>query len=207
MKTSKVILKTALKTLLAVVIVIIIGFAVLSLGFPKLMASFLEDGGNYSFAAGYMSLSYSYSNDVADLARCVHDYISADKDEKVSQFGDKLVAHEKFLEYCDSESERLTAYYGGEKPFDYRQYICGKIAAAKYRLGDNFGTMQIIYSAMDGVNFPANNAFVQLVLMVQERKDKDFGDEILYYMNTIKPLDSEKEYYEAVKKILTDLVK
>lgn len=202
---SKVILRTALKTLLAVIIVIIIGFTVLSLGFPKLMASFLEDGGNYSFAAGYASLSYSYSGDVGDLARCVHDYMAAENDEKVAEFGAKLVKHEKFSDYCDSETERLSAYY--DKKFDYRQYICGKIAATKYRLGDNFGTMTIIESAMDHVNFPANNALVQLVLMVQERNDKDFGDEILIYLETITPQESEMVYYNAVKSVLEELVK
>lgn len=196
---TKVVLKTALKTILAVLVVIIIGFTVLSLGFPKTMASFFEDGGSYSFAAGYASLSYSYSGDVADLARCVHDYIAADRDDKVSQFGDDLIKHENFSEYCKSETERLG--------LDYKQYVCGKIAVSKYKTGDKQGAMKTVDGALTEVGFPANNAFVQLLLTVKEKNDKDFGDELLVYVKTVTPKDSEAEYYDAIKSILEEFVK
>lgn len=196
---SKIILKTALKTLLAVFIALIAGFAVLSLGFPRTMASFLEDGGSYSFAAGYCSLSYSYSGDIKDLARCVNDYVAAGDDRHVAEFGDKLVRHENFAEYCDYEKERLG--------LDYRQYICGKICYAYYRLGHRFNAMQIVESAMDHVSFPAGNALVQLILLVEDEKDKDFADDILAYMKTITPQESERAYYDAAKSVLENLVK
>lgn len=162
----KIITKTALKVLLALVIALIIAFAVASLGFPKAMAEFFEKQGNYSFAKGYMSLQYTYSGDVGDLARCVQDCILAEDDNSVSKTGDKLLGHEQFDGLCESETERLG--------LDYRQYICGKIACSKYRLGDKDGAVSLAKDAVSkSGEFSKNNALVQLAVEVSKAKDKE----------------------------------
>ena len=75
-----VVVKTALKTLLGVIIALLIAFAIASLGFPGSMASLFENWGNYSLATGYASLSYSYSGNAEDLARCFQDSVLAGND-------------------------------------------------------------------------------------------------------------------------------
>ncbi|MDE6505029.1 MAG: hypothetical protein K2L42_04080 [Clostridia bacterium] len=162
----KIIAKTALKVLLALVIALIIAFTVASLGFPKAMAEFFEKQGNYSFAKGYMSLQYTYSGDINDLAHFVQDCILAEDDGSVSKSGDKLTSHEGFAALCEMETQRLN--------LDYRQYICGKIACAKYRLGDKSGAIQTAENAvLEGNGFSKNNAAVQLAVEVSKAKDKE----------------------------------
>lgn len=195
----KVILKTALKTLLVVLLLAAVGFAIASLGFPKSMASYFEKCGNYSMAAAYSSLSYSYSGDADDLNRCVQDNIEAGNDRNVSAFGDELLSRDDFSQFCERKS--------GELKFDYRQYICGRIAVAKYRLGNFDGAISLVNGAMSFVNFPSQNAMVQLVLAVREKGNKPDGERLLAEVEKLKPTEEEQPYYEMVKNILAEFIK
>ena len=73
----KIIIKSALVTLAVVVGCAVLVFAVLSLGFPRILCGWCEQLGNYGFAVRYASLYYSYTGDIADLGRCVDDSILA----------------------------------------------------------------------------------------------------------------------------------
>ena len=103
----KVIIKTALKTLLALIIVLALAFVGLSLGYPSGMAGFFENCGMYSFAKGYASLSYTYSGNISDLARCFNDGVMAGDDGNTANRGNELISNEKFEEFCIAETERL----------------------------------------------------------------------------------------------------
>lgn len=162
----KVIAKTALKTLAIVIALIVLAFGIASLGFPSAMAGAFEKLGNYSFATGYASLSYSYSKDVADLARCAQDSILAGNDKATVRFGDKLISHEDFSSYCEKESERLG--------LDYFQFICGNTACAKYRTGNTDGALKTCETALSETEgFPEGNAYARLTVVVAEKNDAD----------------------------------
>ena len=96
----KTICKTALKTLLLLAVLVLVAFAVASLGFPSDMAGLCEKSGNYSMAAGYANLSYTYYMDVNDLNRCFLDSVYSRNDSRIIKFGDNLIADEKFAEVC-----------------------------------------------------------------------------------------------------------
>ncbi|MDE7330480.1 MAG: hypothetical protein K2N30_05295 [Clostridia bacterium] len=185
----KVIAKTALKTLLAAVIILCVAFGVASLGFPASMAGFFEKCGNYSFATGYASLSYTYSGKVDDLARCLNDSIMAGNDGNTVHFGNMLLDNGGFNGYCAENN-------------GYRQFACGKIAAAKYRQGDKQNALLVAKSAFTEGGFPVGNALVEL--MITAESDKDMLSAIKTEVGGIVPEDGEREYYEMVLDILNN---
>lgn len=192
----KVIAKTALKTLAVVAALIVLAFGIASLGFPSAMAGAFEKLECYSFATGYASLSYTYSKDVSDLARCAQDSILAENDKNTVKFGDMLISHEEFNAFCGKESERLG--------HDYLQYICGKTACAKYRTGNKdgaFNTASAAFSKTEG--FPENNAFAQLTVEVAVKHDADTAKRI---KTALKDVSAEGGYYDAVINILDAII-
>ena len=185
---NKIILKTALKTLLALIIIFAVVFGALSIGYPSGMADFFEKSGNYSFAAGYASLNYRYTGKTEDLARCVNDYIMAENDRNIIHFGGRLIEANGFDELCESESDRLG--------LDYRQFVYGSIACSKYRQNDSAFT--------ENGGFPVNNALVRLTVLAE--KDYETLVKIRTSVGEISPGEDEREYYDSVIKVLDKLI-
>ena len=196
---SKVILKTALKTLLVVVIVVLVAFGVASLGFPSDLAGLCEKSGNYSMAIGYANLSYTYSKDVNDLNRCFTDSVYAKNDNDIVKYGDKLIADEKFTEVCESITVIKVKTGDEEKEIaiDYKQYVYGRLAAAKYRSGSKDAAFDTAVAA-DVQGFPQNNALAILSLQVIESGDKETADKLLREVKKLSPTDGDKDYYDTL---------
>lgn len=195
----KVVFKTAVKAIIGIAILALIVFGVLSLGFPSTMAGLCENTGNFYMAAGYASLSYTYTGDVNDLNRCFADNVQAKNDGDIVRFGEKLVQDEKFGEVCETNSKTVTTE-NGKVFIDYKQFVYGNIACAKYRLGDKDEAVSATKTAMDGVeNFPKNNAVAYLSLQVIESGDKGTAEKLLAEMEKFKPAEDETGYYNTLK--------
>ena len=185
-----VVVKTALKTLLGVIIALLIAFAIASLGFPGSMASLFENWGNYSLATGYASLSYSYSGNAEDLARCFQDSVLAGNDGDIVRYGEELY---------ESKNEPLGTISGKVK-IDYKQYVYGSVACAKYNQDGIKSAIETANAAMDdAVGFPENNALAQLALRVIAKADVDGAAELL---KEIEKHHTDSIYYQAVKEQL-----
>lgn len=204
---NNVISKTALKTLLAVIIAAVLAFAVASLIFPQHLATAFERTGNYSFATGYASLAYKYNDTTPNLARCVDDSILAGRDAKIVKFGEWLVAVDDFDEYCASRNQ--AAYEQAEdgvdfSTYDYRQIVYGNLARAKYSRGDKQGAFDTAVQGMTGVaGFPINNSLAALALRVYEAKDSEYMQKLSQALQSISPADgAESEYLNDVMAIL-----
>lgn len=128
-----VVFKTALKTLLAVIIALLLAFGIASLGFPSQMADICENTGNYSLAVNYSSLAYAYSGDVEDLGRCAEDSILAKNDKKTVKYCEKLIGHKDFEEFC-AEKSGVIIVGGIELNLDYKTFITENLQAAQSRL-------------------------------------------------------------------------
>ena len=192
----KTICKTALKTLLLLAVVVLVAFGVASLGFPSDMAGLCEKSGNYAMATGYANISYTYTKDVNDLNRCFLDSVHAHNDGNVIKFGEKLIADEKFSEVCESTASLVET--------DYKQYVYGRLAAAKYRKGNKDEAVQLALNAMEGVSgFPKNNALAVLSVQVIESGDKDTANILLAEVNSRIPAEGESVYHTALVNELT----
>lgn len=200
----KTICKTALKTLLLLAVVVLVAFGVASLGFPSEMAGLCEKSGNYSFATVYADLSYKYTKDVNDLNRCFTDSVYAGNDSKIVKYGDDLIKDEKFAEVCEDITVIKITNGSEEKEIsvDYKQYVYGRVAAAKYRRDKKDEALELATKAMEGVSgFPKNNALAILSLQVIESGDKDTAKTLLAEVE--KHQDAANEYYTALVNELT----
>lgn len=194
----KVIAKTALKALIIAVLFVSLAFGVLSLGYPLGMASFFEHCGNYSFASGYASLNYKYTGKLEDLDRCFYDCSLASDDGDIIYFGETLLSKHGFDEYGAARGEELG--------INYKHYVCGCVAAAKYRQGDKAEALETAKSAFEAESgFPNANALVKLLLEAQT--------DTVYLENGVKPavleitpLGGQADYYNRVISIIDGLI-
>ncbi len=193
----------------------VVVFAVLSFGFPSTLCGWCEQLGNYGFAVKYASLSYTYTGNVADLARCAEDGVLSGKDRYIIEYCTRLADHEDFGEYCALRDEGMA-----ELPsFSYRQYIYGQAACAVYRGGDLDLAMGYAAEALDGgvdreafsggfecSDFPVNNALGTLALEVIERRDGRAAEELSAVLGGVAPvLQEERDYLDTLLAALAEL--
>lgn len=183
----KVIYKTALKTVLCLILLAAVVFGVMSLAFPRTMGKMCETTGNYSMAAGYFSQSYKYTGDIEDIARCSHNYITVGKDENIIVFCQKYIEDKQFDAYTEGNT--------GE-----RQLIYGSLACARYRKGERAEAFSLAKKAMEGVSdFPAANAYVTLALEVIKVNDGLTARQILEELDNHSPDSNQTRSYVALK--------
>ena len=199
---NNIIVKTALKTFLAIVIILFVAFGVASLGFPQHMATLCENMGAYSIATGYASLRYTYTDDMGDLSRCLEDSIFSQKDKNIVAFGDKMLADKgAFEEFCAAKSD------GVWQSYDYRQYVLGAIASSKLIMEDGDGAIETATYALDGESgFPVPNAAGDLAETIGDLKDRAAADKLYAVVSGRVPSgELEAGYHTAVLKILSSV--
>lgn len=213
---KQIIIKSALATLGIVAGCAAIVFAVLSFGFPGTLCGWCEQLGNYGFAVKYASLCYSYTDDIADLARCAEDSVLSGKDGYIIEYCTMLVDDDDFDEYCSLRDEELA-----ELPsFSYRQYIYGQAACAVYRGGDLELAIGYGAEALDGnldrnafsgnisdIAFPVNNALGTLALEVIGREDGSAAEQLYALLGGFSSSEAvEREYLDTLLGALAALL-
>lgn len=198
---------TAIKTFLAVIIVLALTYVGVSFWLPGPMASLYEDMGSYSIAVRYASLAYTYSGGQEDLARCVDDSILADSNADVIRFAEQLVEREDFEDYClrrDQEMNYKLEAAGIEYgEYSYRQFVIGNLACAYFSEGDAGKAVEWADSGMRGVEgFPANNAYAMLASRAVTAGDGQTCQTLLEHVRQIAPLPAQQEYYSSVLSLL-----
>ena len=203
---NNVIVKTALKTLLVLIIAAILAFGVASLGFPAHMATLFENMRAYNFAAGYAGLAYSYSGTIEDLSRCVDDSILAGDRRNVINYGEQLVAHNDFLSYAGArtEGEREKLPENLKDSYDYYLTVYGNLTVAKYGQGDKAGALETAKAAMNNLEgFPVNNPLAVLAVYAAINSDNEFSEQLYGAVSSVSPTAEQQSYYESVIEILT----
>lgn len=222
---NRIIIKTSLITFGIVAGIAVVVFAVLSLGFPSTMAGWCEQSGNYSFAVRYAALSYSYSGDVSDLARCANDAVLAQDNSLIIKYGTLLIDDEDFDDYCQTADGEFSEKYPGIS-YSYRQYIYAVVAGACYENVDLQTALGFAIEALDeGFNreeftlsevleyditlnsFPLNNALGSLAInKVIVANDASSAEHLLAILKGVATDDEdEKEYLETIIEGLQNL--
>lgn len=213
---KNIIIKSAFATLGVVAGCAVVIFAVLSFGFPSTLCGWSEQLGNYGFAVKYASLSFSYSGEIEDLARCAEDSILSENDGYIIEYCTQLADADGFDEYCalrDEEMQELPS-------FSYRQFIYGSAACAVYR-GEGNIDLAIGYGAealKDGENreefsgslelssFPINNAMGTLALEVIQRGDSAAAQKMTQALSGVSSGDAaEQKYLGTILSALSEL--
>lgn len=191
---NKVILKSALITVAAVIVAALIVFSMWILCSPQTMATSCERTGNYSFAITCAEMRYNRTNDVNDLARCAEDGILSGKDEHIVKYCETLTLHEDFKTLCKEKDEALSGNGYGKYRLSYNGYISGHLAAAQYRTGD-------IGKAVKTAESGGVQSFSKLVIEIAERKDKPSAQSVIAALEGLEQTEQSENLIIILKKI------
>lgn len=174
---KKLILKTALITFGAALVLAVSVFGIVSLCAPAAMMRLCESMGLKGLSGDYAYQEYERSGDLDCLARSFLICAEENDNAKASARFDLLYADEGFSAYCSetfTPSEEIPAY-------SYRDYLCSVAARVKYRTA---GTDEQKQAALDfaknetGEAFPGGNALLMLSVEAAQKKDKPFCEKL-----------------------------
>lgn len=186
---EKLVVKTAVKTVLVILGVIVVIFAIFNFAFPQHMATLTESMGNYSLAVKYASLRYSYTHDCADLARCVDDSILLGNDAYILQYGEEIIAHGDFDEYCRKKEEEMGGGY------DYRSKVLTKVAVSYYNTGRVRQAIDIASELCGTSSFGYGNALMALCARIKSNSDASSAALVLPVLEGISPTEELERGY------------
>lgn len=204
---EKIVVKSAVKTVLAILAVLVVVFAVFNFAFPQHMATFTENIGNYSLAVKYASLRYSYTGDSMDLARCFEDSVSLGNDDYIIKYGEELVAKDDFASVCERKEEEFfelnDKYFGEDVAYDYNQRVKGKLAVAYYRGGEVEKAVNYALAANGCESFASGNALVSLYLAVKDAGDGAAAGALIGALSSVSPSDAQQA--ELLREVVASL--
>lgn len=199
-KLEKLVVKTAVKTVLIILGILVVVFAVFNFAFPQHMATLTESMGNYSLAVKYAWLRYTYTGDVDDLSRCFDDSVLLGNDKYILQYGEELTSlnENDFERICEKKNEKMGVGY------DYRHYVLGKIAVANYNTGKKQEAVELAADANGKESFAYGNALMSLAAVARSAKDADTCGKIIKILeDDIRPVKEEEIKY--VKEVTNSL--
>ncbi|MBO5328694.1 MAG: hypothetical protein J6B04_05935 [Clostridia bacterium] len=200
---DKVIVKTAIKTVLIILAVCIGAFAILSFAMPSQMATWCEKSGNYSLALKYANLQYGYSNDINDLSRVVENAVYSEDSKNIIKYGEKLVLDDSFNDLCKEKNEYYANGEYGELKLDYKQFICGELSIAYAKEGQEDKAVERAFTANGENTFKKPNALISLSVYAATQNNLQLSQKLTEKLNQIKPnLDENGEDYATLCDVL-----
>ncbi|MGN0807652.1 MAG: hypothetical protein ACI4MN_04305 [Candidatus Coproplasma sp.] len=205
---QKIVVKTAVKTVLILLGIVIGAFAIFNFAFPQHMATAMESLGNYTMAVKYANLRYMYTSDCFDLVRCYDDSVLANDDESIVYYAEKLIADKNYDKVCAERNETYSELFGVSYDFDLR--LRSTLAVSYYNEAVNMsGEKRTAYTQkaidlakeINGTSsFPYGNKLMTLSIKISNNKDKSAAASMLEVLNGITPTEEdEKEYLEYFK--------
>lgn len=167
MRVDKVILRAALSTLAAAVILFACMLGALSLFYPSTMMQITYDLGMDASAVHHATRAYKRLDEVSYIAFATEVSIGMGDHEKIRDCGWQFVADDGFGTYCQERNADLPDGAVGT----YEQYIYGQVCCAEYRVGDKTKAVEQAFGAI-GNTFPQNNAVVAVALVALRAEDE-----------------------------------
>ena len=185
---EKIVVKTAVKTVLIILAAILAVFAVFNFAFPQHMATLTEGMGNYSLAIKYASLRYSYTHDGEDLARCFDDAVLWKNDKYIIEYGEELIKRYDFSDVCESKNKSSGIY-------DYKHRVYGKLAVSYYNTGKKSDAVLFAASANEPDSFVYGNALMSLAVAVRAAHDSETCGLLIEELEKIHPVNEQEISY------------
>lgn len=207
-QVEKLVIKTAVRTVLVLLILLVAAFAVLSFGFPGYMSDVTRNLGAYDMALAYCRLNYSYTGDSMDLADCFELCVLTDDDGGIISSGEELVLKPDFADVCKNMEQALgelsDEYLDGEQlVMDYSQRVKGKLAAAYYRADETIKAIDYAFAANGADSFRSGNALIALSAEIRTARDGDAAALLLEKLAGISP--SVKEESALLTEVMQSL--
>ena len=201
---QKLVVKTAVKTVLILLGIIVGAFAIFNFAFPQHMATAMESVGSYDMAVKYANLYYIYTGDSFDLARCYDDSVLAEDDESIIYYAEKLIKDSNYQKVCKQRDELYNKMYQEQlgKNFDYNLRVRSTLAVSYYnealKLEGNerqdYTQKAIDFaSEANGVNrFPYGNPLMTLSIKIVKNSDKSAAQIMLTVLEGVTPTDNNE---------------
>jgi hypothetical protein len=157
-----------LSTFCAMAILIVGAFIVASFIYPATMMQLSYDLGNDRGCLRYARRAYDASGDVYYIAYAMEVAIGMNDTEEIAACASAFLEDESFESYCmewDEENALNTEISG----LGYKQYIGGRLAVAKYSLGEKQQAVDVAFS-VNTQSFEKNNAVVALLLTAVQKE-------------------------------------
>ena len=138
MNYEKIILKTALKTILVLLLSISILFFATGLLAPGVIGDFTYRLGLTSISVPYTKAQYEYTKDINDLATLIDRAYHIDDYQTVVDYADDMSKHEHYLDYVDYEM--------AQNNINYAQYLSGIYVLSLLEIGDSDTATDIVVS-------------------------------------------------------------
>ncbi|MCM1438235.1 MAG: hypothetical protein NC131_03345 [Roseburia sp.] len=187
---EKLVVKTAVKTVLIILGIFIAVFAIFNFAFPQHMATATESIGNYDLAVKYASLRYYYTKSCDDLARCFDDSVLLGKDEYILQYGEPLIKHGDYKKVCARKNEQQLGSL-----YDYDHWVKGKIVVSYYNTEKFDEAVEMAFEDNGAQSFAYGNSVMSLSSRVIAEEDAETAQKILARLDGLHPSDATEEGY------------
>ena len=182
---KKIIISAAVKTLAAVLALIILVFSALTLFAPFKLAKLSRDAGAYNAAASFAIIGYNRSKDINLLSEVTEYCILAKNNNKIIKYAEILAAHSEFESLCEQKDKAA----GDNIYASYNQYIYGWYVTALYNKKHTDKAVEtaksVIKDQSDRSLYTPNNAMSYLVIAVYDSKDKATARAILSHLESL----------------------
>ena len=171
MRVDKVIIRAALSTLAALVILFAFMIFALCFVYPSTMMQITYDLGMDAVSIKYAERAYDRSDDIYYIAFATEVSILNDDEEKIASCGQKFIAHNGFEAYCAARNEQKPSAATGT----YEQYVYGQVYAASYEVAkttsEKLSAVNAAFGTVEENTFPRNNAAVAVILVALADND------------------------------------
>ena len=169
MRVDKVILKAFISTLSAIVLLFAFMFSVLALAFPSTMMQLSYDFGRDKTSIRYAQRAYDWFDDTYYMAYAMEVAIGSDNQEMIEKCGEIVVEDDAyFTQYCAEKQAGLPA----SVTIQYKDYLYGKIAVAKYEQGKKEEAVNYAFDSLNGA-FPMDNAVEAVFYAAMRNTDQE----------------------------------
>lgn len=169
MKIGKIIARTAWKTALCILLLLILTFALTALVWPMTLGDLGAKWNISVLATTFTARGYDYSGDINDLGLTVERAVQFRDDHKIERYGSLLIGLEDFSAFADFKDGQLHTGI----PSDYRTYVYGNISKAQYRQGKVEEAIATAKAGVELTGYLRNSALSYLVAEMAEDPDPD----------------------------------
>ena len=177
MRADRVILRSILTTLLAIVVLLGIMLFILCVIFPSTMMQLTYNLGMNKSSVKYAARAYKRTDDVYYAAFATETSILLEDAEKIEKNGLLLIADDEFAKYCQMRNDEIakdneTATEEEKISISYQQYVYGQVTMAQYSQGKKTEAISTAFASLGGA-FEKGNAAALLYITASRAQDLD----------------------------------
>lgn len=166
---NKLILKTAIITLVSAISVSVMAICAITLFFPEKTASATAKMGMYGVSAKFQEIAYNRAPSISRLGTLV-DYAAASENYSLlRKHCPTLLSAKNF----DNYAAHRDSLAGENVTGGYEQFVSGSYAVALYRARKDVQAVEVATQAV-GSGYPVNNAVQYLLYESADREDEEF---------------------------------